>query len=107
MYLQHPWKSQSKIPSVGRFVEADAHQFHRKWMFEQLGRLELPPGIEFHIEFRYGVGKRHLFEIAMTVEIQDILFRDAMPVDHINNAKSWFGIKAADIALVLQASNIE
>jgi hypothetical protein len=40
MGLEHPWKSQGKIPSVGQLVEASAHQFHYKWMFEELGWLE-------------------------------------------------------------------
>lgn len=37
MDLQHPWKSQGKIPSRCQLVKASAHQLHYKWMFEELG----------------------------------------------------------------------
>ena len=69
MNLQHPWKSQGKIPSVCQLVEASAHQLHYKWMFEELGWLELLFLIDLDIELVYGDGKRHSFEVATPVEI--------------------------------------
>jgi hypothetical protein len=107
MDLQHPWKSQGKVPRIGRLVEASAHQLHYEWMFEELSWLELLSLIELDIELGYGDSKRHSFEVATLVEKYDISFRYAMLVYPINDTKSRLGIKAADLVLILQASNVE
>jgi hypothetical protein len=76
-------------------------------MFEKLGWLELRSLIKLDIEVGDGDSKRYSLEVATPVEVLNISFRNAVSIYPINDTKPRLSIKATDLILILQTTDIE
>jgi hypothetical protein len=88
-------------------VKSSAHQLHGKGLREELARSTQLLLIDDHLHFVPATSEENTGEIAMLVEMADIVFGHAVPNYPGHNAKDGLSVETSHLVLVLEAGGVK